>query len=72
MGNVVSKWLGGGDNGAALAAQQIETSQRQALAQLANAQSEVDQAASSTATGRTRGRRMLTALGAPGIAKLGG
>lgn len=66
MGKVFSSLMGGDDQSTKIA----EQSQRQALAAMANQQAEVDQAAA-TSTGR-KGRRLLTALGAPGVAKLGG
>lgn len=66
MGKALSS-LFGGDNSSEIAAQ----NQRQALASLANQQAEVDQATASTSTGK-KGRRLLMAVGAPGVAKLGG
>jgi len=75
MGNVIKSLFGGSDNSsnaAEIAAQQSAQSQRQALATLANEQAQVDQAAASTTSRANKGRRLLTAIGAPGVATLGG
>jgi hypothetical protein len=65
--------IGGGNNDAKkankIAQQQAEAAQRRALADLATAQSQADQAKASTS--RKRGRTLLTFLGADGQATLG-
>jgi hypothetical protein len=62
--------MGGGDNGAAkLAREQAAAQQRRALAEMAMAAAEQDQARAGT--GKKRGPGILTFLGADGQATLG-
>jgi hypothetical protein len=65
----MSGMMGGGDKAAKLAREQAAAAQRRALAEMAAAAAEVDQA--KAGTGKKRGRGILTFLGADGQATLG-
>lgn len=72
MSGLIDGIFGSRNNDASrLAAENAAASQRSALASLARSQAQTDQAAASSTGGGTKGRRLLTALGAPGLDTLG-
>lgn len=69
MSKIIGGLFGGGDNGAKLAQQQAAAAQRRAIADMARASAEADQAKSGS--GKKRGLQLLTFLGSDGQATLG-